>query len=119
MGPPTAHELVDAGWKAVRDDWRVNPELINVAYAEPRLRLLFPWTGMGELHFSRCTETRWTSDIPYVVSAADGGYWVLGPLRSEWIGQVSTAEQAIALVVERLPAVCGPATSGTPCGGGT
>ncbi|MCW2935901.1 MAG: putative family transposase [Actinomycetia bacterium] len=38
---------------------------------------------------------------------------VLGPLRTESVGQVATAEQAIALVVERPPAGCGPAFAGT------
>lgn len=54
---------VEEGWQRVRDDGRVRPELLEAAYAEPRLRVPFPWTGMGELHFSRCTETRWTWDI--------------------------------------------------------
>ena len=35
-------------------------EMVRAAYAEPRLRQLFPWTGMWELHFSRCTEVRHT-----------------------------------------------------------
>ncbi|MFE3179669.1 DUF6193 family natural product biosynthesis protein [Streptomyces violascens] len=30
-------------------------ELVRAAYAEPLLRQLYPWTGMWELHFSRCT----------------------------------------------------------------
>ena len=38
-------------------------EMVRVAHAEPRLRQLYPWTGMWELHFSRCTEFRptWAS----------------------------------------------------------
>ncbi len=67
MGPlPASHEIVQAGWQAVRRDGRVRDELIDVAYRTPCLRQLFPWTGMGELHFSRCTEPRWTWDIPYI-----------------------------------------------------
>jgi hypothetical protein len=106
-------QLVD-DWQAVRNDGRVDAELIDAAYAEPRLRMLFPWTGMRELHFSRCTEPGWTWDIPYIVPAAGGGYWVLGPSRSEWVGQVNAAEHAVALVVERFPADCAPAFVGTP-----
>ncbi|WP_399143907.1 DUF6193 family natural product biosynthesis protein [Streptomyces sp. MK7] len=71
-------------------------------------------TGMGELHFSRCTEPRWTWDIPYIAPGAKGTYWVLGPLRSEWVGQVATVQEAITLVVDRLPPACGPAFMGTP-----
>ncbi len=70
---------------------------------------------MGELHFSRCTETRWTWDIPYICPGADGTYWVLGPSRNDAaVGQAATAGEAVAMVVERLPARCGKAFLGTP-----
>ncbi|MEU8672718.1 DUF6193 family natural product biosynthesis protein [Streptomyces anulatus] len=107
-------DKVEAGWRAVRADGRVRPELLDLAYAEPRLRQLFPWTGMGELHFSRCTDQRWTWDIPYIQPAAAGGYWISGPLRSQTVGPAETAEQAVAMVVEHLPTGCGPAFLGTP-----
>lgn len=107
-------ERVEEGWRDVRDDGRVRPELLEGAYAEPRLRVLFPWTGMSELHFSRCTEKRWTWDLPYISPGKDGTYWVLGPSRNETVGQVATVAQAIAMLVERLPAGCGPAFLGTP-----
>src|SRR6185437_4077008 len=110
----SAAAVVEAGWQAVRDDGRVRPELLAAAYAEPRLRQLFPWTGMAELHFSRCTEQRWTWDIPYILPAAAGTYWVSGPLRDETIGPAATAQDAVAMVVDRLPAGCGPAFVGTP-----
>jgi hypothetical protein len=104
---------VEAGWQAVRDDGRVRTELLEAAYAEPRLRQLFPWTGMGELHFSRCTEHRWTWDIPYVQPATGGAYWVAGPDRTQSVGPAATAQEAIAMVVERLPPGSGPAFVGT------
>ncbi|GAA2226625.1 DUF6193 family natural product biosynthesis protein [Streptomyces nogalater] len=110
---PSGQARVEAGWQKVRDDGRVRAELLEVAYAEPRLRRLFPWTGMGELHFSRCTEWPWTWDIPYIQPAADGGYRVSGPRRSEHVGPAATAREAIAMVVERLPPGCGPAFFGT------
>ncbi|MET7685790.1 DUF6193 family natural product biosynthesis protein [Streptomyces sp. NPDC005423] len=111
---PPGRALVEAGWQKVRDDGRVRPELLEAVCAEPRLHQLFPWTGMGELHFSRCTGQRWTWDIPYIQPAADGEYWVSGPLRSETVGPAATPQQAIAMVVERLPPNCGPAFVGTP-----
>ncbi|MFF5334489.1 DUF6193 family natural product biosynthesis protein [Streptomyces sp. NPDC013181] len=110
----SSNSVVEAGWQAVRADGRVAVELLDAAYAEPRLRQLFPWTGMGELHFSRCTERRWTWDIPYIVPGTEGTYWALGPLRSEWVGQVATVQEVIALVVDRLPPNCGAAFVGTP-----
>ncbi|UBI36026.1 MULTISPECIES: DUF6193 family natural product biosynthesis protein [Streptomyces] len=106
--------VVEAGWQAVRDDGRVRDELLAVAYAEPRLRQLFPWTGMGELHFSRCTEQRWTWDIPYIQRAAGGTYLVAGPSRGDTVGPAATAEEAVTMVVRRLPPGCGPAFHGTP-----
>ncbi|MGW4410039.1 DUF6193 family natural product biosynthesis protein [Nonomuraea sp. NPDC004702] len=110
----TAHDLVEAAWRDIRDDGHVRKELAEAAYAEPRLRQLFPWTGMGELHFSRCTGKRWTWDIPYVQPAVGGGYRICGPLRTQSIGPAATAEEAIAVVVEHLPPGCGPAFAGTP-----
>ncbi|MFE3205803.1 DUF6193 family natural product biosynthesis protein [Embleya sp. NPDC059237] len=81
---PPSRALVEAGWQKVRADGRIRPALLEAAYAEPHLRRLFPWTGMGELHFSRCTEQRWTWDIPYIQPATGGGYRVSGPLRGEF-----------------------------------
>ncbi|MCI3928139.1 DUF6193 family natural product biosynthesis protein [Streptomyces sp. AN091965] len=113
-GNSSGEALVEAGWQTVRDHGRVRTELLEAAYAEPRLRQLFPWTGMGELHFSRCTEKRWTWDIPYIQPAADGTYRVSGPLRTETVGSAATAQEAIAMVIGHLPAHCGPAFVGTP-----
>ena len=106
--------VVEAGWQAVRDDGRVRTELLEAAYADPRLRQLFAWTGMGELHFSRCTGPRWTWDIPYIQPVAGGAYWVSGPDRTQSVGPAATAQEAVAMVIERLPPGCGPAFVGTP-----
>ncbi|MFE9811950.1 DUF6193 family natural product biosynthesis protein [Streptomyces sp. NPDC005548] len=108
-----ADAVVEAGWQKIRDDGRVRAELLDAAYAEPRLRQLFPWVSMGELHLSRCTESRWTWDIPHVMPDAEG-YWVSGPLRNETVGPAATAKNAVAMVIQRLPADCGPAFIGTP-----
>jgi hypothetical protein len=103
MDQTSLGEIVEAGWQRVREDGRVRTELLEVAYAEPRLRELFPWTGMGELHFSGCTEHPWTWNIPYILPVAGGTYCVAGPRRTEMVGRVATAQQAVALVVSRLP----------------
>ncbi|GHA86906.1 MULTISPECIES: DUF6193 family natural product biosynthesis protein [Streptomyces] len=114
MDKDSSASAVEAGWQTVRDDGRVSPELLEAAYAEPLLRPLFPWTGMGELHFSRCTGGRWTWDIPYVLPVVGGTYWVSGPLRTETVGPAATPQEAIAMVIERLPPGCDRAFVGTP-----
>lgn len=88
-------------------------ELVQAAYEQPRLRELYPWTGMWELHFSRCTEAPFTWDIPYVGPLRDGGYRVDGPSRSQHVGEAATAHEAITTVLEHLPPGCGPAFNGT------
>ncbi|KPI15700.1 hypothetical protein OK074_2145 [Actinobacteria bacterium OK074] len=111
--------VVEAQWRkllATADgpDWLVEgfPRLVRAAYAEPRLRQLYPWTGMWELHFSRCTQWRHTWDIPYASPRQGGGYRVDGPGRSQHVGEVDTADEAMAMVVARLPPGCGPAFTG-------
>ncbi|UQA92202.1 DUF6193 family natural product biosynthesis protein [Streptomyces halobius] len=111
---PQGRDIVEAGWHAVREDGRVRDELVDAACQEPRPRQLFPWTGMGELHFSRCTECRRSWDIPEIQPARGGGYWISGPLRHELVGPATTKGEAVAMVVERLPLGCGPAFAETP-----
>lgn len=88
--------------------------MLRTAHAHPRLQVLFPWTGMWELHFSRCTEQRWTWDIPYIAPTKDGRFLVAGPLRSQVIGHADSADEAVQKVVDRLPPGCGKAFVGTP-----
>ncbi|WP_223179123.1 DUF6193 family natural product biosynthesis protein [Streptomyces spongiicola] len=91
--------------------------LVRAAYAEPLLRQLYPWTSHWRLGFSRCTAFPFTMDIPLVYGCSVGGYRVeqpkSGPYDTEWIGDTSTAQEAVAMVVERLPPGCGPAFIGT------
>ncbi len=88
-------------------------KLVLVAHAEPLLRQLYPWAGMWELHFSRCTEIRHTWDIPYIGTLGDGRYYVEGPSRtSPRIAETDSAQAAVAMVVDRLPSHCGPAFIG-------
>jgi hypothetical protein len=89
-------------------------ELVRVAHAEPQLRQLYPWTGMWELHFSRCTEIRYTWDIPYIGMLRGRRYYVEGPSRSSpRIAEADSAQAAVAMVIDRLPPRCGPAFIGT------
>ncbi|MFJ3860474.1 DUF6193 family natural product biosynthesis protein [Streptomyces sp. NPDC090085] len=88
-------------------------QLVRTAHAEPLLRRLHPWTGMWELHFSRCTEVGYTWDIPYIGTLRDGRYYVEGPHRSSpRIAETGSAQAAVAMVIDRLPPRCGPAFIG-------
>ncbi|MFB7300639.1 DUF6193 family natural product biosynthesis protein [Streptomyces rubiginosohelvolus] len=43
------------------------PAVREAAYAEPRLRALFPFTSHGALTFHRNTEFPWSDDLPFIV----------------------------------------------------
>ncbi|MFE7076481.1 DUF6193 family natural product biosynthesis protein [Streptomyces sp. NPDC057620] len=51
---------------------------------------------------------------PFIQPAAGGTYWVSGLLRTQTVGPALTAQDAIVMVVQRLPAGCGPAFPGAP-----
>lgn len=89
-------DKVKAAWRQLLDSDQVSAGLVAAAYAEPQLRQLFPWIGMWELHFSRCTEQPWTWDVPYIGPTASGPdhaepYHVEGPSRAQKIGRADTA----------------------------
>lgn len=88
-------------------------ELVDTAYAEPRLRMLFPFTSQWSLHFTTCTGFPYTWVVPFVDPLKDGRFRVCGPSRGKVIGEADSAEEAIALVVAHLPADVGPAVAGT------
>ncbi|MCD0485340.1 DUF6193 family natural product biosynthesis protein [Streptacidiphilus sp. ASG 303] len=105
-------DVIEEEWQRLLSSDRVDRELVQAAYAQPRLRQLFPWVGMWELHFSRCTEHPATWDVPYIAPMKGGGFLVAGPSRSEVVGPANTAEAAVAIVVEHLPPGCGRAFLG-------
>ncbi|MEU8539917.1 DUF6193 family natural product biosynthesis protein [Streptomyces sp. NPDC048717] len=89
-------------------------ELIRVAHAEPGLRRFFPWTGMWELHLSRCTRAPYTWDIPYIGILRSDAYYVEGPSRlAPRIIETHSPYEAVAAVLDRLPPHEGPAFTGT------
>jgi Family of unknown function (DUF6193) len=119
-------DAVAVQWEHVRAQMRepmgdqpfeLGIRVADAAYAEPRLRRLFPYTSHWVLCFSRCTGSPFTYDVPcigYVLS--EECYQVRWP---GWgddpvvLGQAATAEEAVALVVANLPEGSGPAVAGT------
>jgi hypothetical protein len=90
------------------------PELVAFVRAASRrreLRQLFPFTSLSTFCFSRCTGYPFTRDTPYVCPRRGGGYEVFNP-EGQCLGQ-GDAEAAVRLVVDHLPANCGPAIPGT------
>ncbi|MGD3112876.1 DUF6193 family natural product biosynthesis protein [Streptomyces sp. YGL11-2] len=112
MTEASAEDITEAAWARLLSSDGVDHELVRAAYAEPRLRQLFPLVGMWELHFSRCTEHPCTWDVPYIAPRKGGGFRVEGPSRSDVIGSADTAAEAVAMVARRLPPGCGPALIG-------
>lgn len=90
------------------------PELVAFVQAASRqreLRQLFPFTSLNRFCFSRCTGYPFIGDTPYVWPQQDGQYEVFSP-DGQVLGR-GDAEAAVRLVVEHLPANCGPAVPGT------
>ncbi|WP_030299104.1 DUF6193 family natural product biosynthesis protein [Streptomyces katrae] len=107
-----AAEIIEAEWTRLLGSDRVDVDVVRAAHAEPRLRQLFPWVGMWELHFSRCTEHPCTWDVPYIAPRQGGGFIVAGPSRVESVGEADTAEAAVEMVAGHLPPNCGRAVVG-------
>ncbi|MFA7764307.1 DUF6193 family natural product biosynthesis protein [Streptomyces sp. NRRL S-448] len=91
---------------------RGDPEMMEAAFAEPRLRQLFPFPSHGCLTFHRNTEFPWSNDLPFIAGAPEGSFWVYSARYGERLGVVATAQEAAALVVAHLPSDCGPAVDG-------
>ncbi|MFJ4868971.1 DUF6193 family natural product biosynthesis protein [Streptomyces sp. NPDC088757] len=89
---------------------RGDPVVLEAAYAEPRLRALFPFPSHGCFTFHRNTRFPWSNDLPFI--AGSGPCTVYGPRYSAVLGEALTPQQAAALVVAHLPPDCGPAFDG-------
>jgi hypothetical protein len=117
-----AHErgtAVETMWTIYRHSTaaHVDHDLVEAAYAEPRLRALFPFHSHRSLNFSRCTGFPYTHDVP-AITPVDGKYRVTWRNTCSPHGPADMAETdnprvAIALVLVHLPSDCGPAVAGT------
>ncbi|MER7828260.1 DUF6193 family natural product biosynthesis protein [Streptomyces sp. NPDC096097] len=86
------------------------PEMIEAAFAEPRLRQLYPFPSHGGLHFHRFM---WSNDLPFMVKGEET-YSVYAARYAGLLGEVATPQEAAALVVANLPSDCVAAVDG-PC----
>jgi hypothetical protein len=112
-------EAVAVKWRLLRDEMQEEipfeavRTLVEAAFAEPKLRQLYPFTSHWSLHFTTCTGYPFTWKVPFVDPLRDGRYRVNGPHRGAVIGEADTADEAVAMVVAHLPDDIGPAVAGT------
>ncbi|MEV0535562.1 DUF6193 family natural product biosynthesis protein [Kitasatospora sp. NPDC050463] len=113
----TEETVVEKTWRGILERHpearRGEPAVIEAAYAEPRLRALFPFPSHGALTFHRNTRFPWSNDLPFIVGDAQ---WciVYAPrgVTQRVLGESLTPQEAAALVVAHLPPDCGPAFDG-------
>ncbi|MEU0629288.1 DUF6193 family natural product biosynthesis protein [Streptomyces sp. NPDC005989] len=106
------HAVAEKWRRYLETDSYEDLEMIRAAHAEPRLRVLFPFTSHGTLVFSRCTGWPFSSDVSAIRPLANGRYAVLH--RDEELSESPsyTAQEAAALVVSRLQETWGPTVAG-------
>lgn len=98
-------------------------ELAEALYAQPALRVFFPFPSHGGFSLLSNTEDPFREEVPRVTPTMDGRWnVVLTPLRipERVLGSRLTAREAAALVAANIPAGAGPAVEGGwPAGGST
>ncbi|WP_157433203.1 DUF6193 family natural product biosynthesis protein [Actinomadura rifamycini] len=83
-------------------DWPEYRALIEVAYAEPKIRRLYPYTSHWALCFS-ATPYPFTRSFVTLIASRDGGYTVRKRLNGPELARVATPAEAVAMAVARLP----------------
>lgn len=83
--------------------------LIAAARAEPRPAQLYPFTSHYMLRLSACMPFPCRVVAPQVEPMRDGRFRVHASRSAALIGTTDTAEEAVALVLQHLPADVGPA----------
>ncbi|MFG3699519.1 DUF6193 family natural product biosynthesis protein [Micromonospora sp. NPDC047620] len=107
-GMPEAPDIPTA-WRQLREKTphsrQGDPLVIEAAYAQPRLRALYPFPTHGTLKFLR-TAPPWQPDerelLPFIV-CGEPPYRVYAAGYRELLGTAATPEDAAALVVTHLP----------------
>lgn len=83
-----------------------------LAAKDPVLGGLFPYTSMGRLCFSRCTGYPYTTDTPIVIPTEDENVFEVKDANYNLVGS-GTAQEALQMVKDNLPAGIKPAIKGT------
>lgn len=110
--------LVESEWlhlrkEAAETNWPEYHALIEAAYAEPRLRQLYPFTSHWSLRFSTKTRPNLSREIMVCVHPGRSkDYTVTMGYTGQNLGETTTAEEAVTLAVRNLPADLTPVTYG-------
>ncbi|KAB1153338.1 hypothetical protein F6X68_14500 [Micromonospora sp. AMSO12t] len=110
--------LVESEWRhllkeAAEVSWPEYHALIEAAYAEPRLRQLYPFTSHWSLRFSTKTRPNLSGDVLVCLHPRrDKDYSVTLGYMGQDLGETATAEEAVSLAARNLPADLGSATYG-------
>lgn len=111
-------QMVESEWQhllveAAGTDWPEYRALIDAAYNEPRLRRLYPFTSHWALRFSTRTRPHLSREIHVCIHHVQSKeYVVTRRYQGEEIGRTLTAEDAVSLAIQHLPASLGTTTYG-------
>ncbi|MFC4071920.1 DUF6193 family natural product biosynthesis protein [Actinoplanes subglobosus] len=100
-------DVIAAEWQytlkdAQQSDWPEYLALIEAAYAEPKLRRLYPYTSHWELSFS-ATPYPFTPSFATLVASRGGAYTVKEWWNGPALAQVTTPAETISIAVDRIP----------------
>ncbi|WP_326770733.1 DUF6193 family natural product biosynthesis protein (plasmid) [Streptomyces sp. NBC_01591] len=102
-----------------------NAELAEALYAQPALRVFFPWPSHGQFSLLSSTADPFHEEVPRVIPTGDGLWSVVvtpssPQTPSRVLGTRLSARDAAALMAANVPAGSGPAIEGGwPTGGST
>ncbi|XQE80654.1 DUF6193 family natural product biosynthesis protein [Streptomyces microflavus] len=110
-----AARIVAEEWEDILDagDESINPAMPRAAYANPRLRELFPVVSHGALYLSRCIRSPRPHDVATLFRRGGGGFMVIRQSDGIVLGEPNTVEEAVELSAANLPEECGPAIDGS------
>lgn len=100
-------DVIAAEWQwllkdAANADWLEYRALIEAAYAEPRLRELYPYTSHWALSFS-ATPYPFTRSFATLIASRGGRYTIKEWWNGPDLTQVAAPAEAVAIALDRLP----------------
>ncbi|GAA4613901.1 hypothetical protein GCM10023195_60430 [Actinoallomurus liliacearum] len=94
-------------------NWPEHHALIEAAYAEPRLRQLYPFTSHWSLRFSTETRPNLSREVLVCLHPRHGkDYIVTAGYTGRILGGTAAAEEAVSLAAHHLPAGLRPVMYG-------